>query len=141
MYGKALPLAAQVRIKHIAAASLGCLEQRVNETLAHLEASGGEVMMVQVMCPHGLDPEASAFIVVRTPAALDDGPQAHASSLVPNGHMPPRADSALRTARDLELGRRMQEERALAKSVRDAHPHGPLARITRTRRGEMDPGR
>ena len=134
-------MATQVRIKHIAATSLGCLEQRVNETLAYLEESGGEVMMVQIVCPHGVDPEASAFVVVRTPAALDDGPQVHASSLVPNGHMPPHADSALRTARDLELGRRMQEERALAKSVRDAHPHGPLSRMTRTRRGEMAPGR
>ena len=98
----------------------------MNEAIAHLEELGGEVMMVQLVCSQSLDAGTSAIIVVRTPAASNDGFCAHDTPLMSNSgshaDTQSRAGFALRTARDLELGRRMQEERALAKPVRGAHP-------------------
>jgi hypothetical protein len=105
---------------HIAALTLLDLEQEVNAALAYLEAAGSEVVSVQVVDPPGPEHHLAAVIVVRTPAAsVGDGNERRAD----RASLPkPRSHAVQSTSRvrDLDLGRRMQEERALTKRIKDA---------------------
>jgi hypothetical protein len=121
-------LATQVKITYVHA-MLEHFEARVNAEAARLEAAGGEVLSVQVINPTAST--AGAVLVVRTTG--DPGNGALADDDMPTVETAPRgrAENADRTARDYELGRRLQEERALQHRVRRLKTGGRADRSTK----------
>lgn len=81
------------------------------------------MLAVHVLSSPGPESRFAAVIVVRTPVAAGSGAHDQNAAHAPEPPTQTRLDDAAGAARDLELGRRMQEERALAKRVREVRAH------------------